>query len=425
MVKNLYVLVLVFIFCACKNETKQGEVEINPSISGQIIGHSDSFLLSNGADTFEVKLDSVGNYSYEFLNQQLGLYSIIFGMEKQLPIYINTNTQLRLDLDLNKLKNVQPNPVQFSGNNIEETELLLELEFDKPNHKYSRVDYKDKYTPMLHDKSSEEFEAFLLESLNKTAKTIEAHKAKYPDISSSLIETLKLNTLLSLNGKFKRYESTHNYLTPNNLVTAPENFKDYFASKIPQNDLELYQTNQAYKSYLGEQYYAKMNEALKSYERETMPYFKAEVTYLNEADIPEIIKSNMYNGLTISYMRAKDSEIKEYLTTIISKYVTDVVSLQRFENFKKKETGYVNGDLAPNFTYPNIKEEQVSLSDFKGQVVYIDLWATWCGPCIKEMPNFKKLKEKYKGQNIAFLGVSFDENLAAWKKMVSENKWME
>lgn len=80
------------------------------------------------------------------------------------------------------------------------------------------------------------------------------------------------------------------------------------------------------------------------------------------------------------------------------------------------------GNQAPNFHYLNDKGDTVSLDDFKGQNVYIDLWATWCGPCIKETPYFDKLKEKYKDENIAFVSISMDDDKEKWERWVQENE---
>jgi thiol-disulfide isomerase/thioredoxin len=71
-----------------------------------------------------------------------------------------------------------------------------------------------------------------------------------------------------------------------------------------------------------------------------------------------------------------------------------------------------------------IKGETVSMKALQGKVVVIDFWATWCGPCIAEMPAMKSLYAKYKDQGVEFIGVSLDqpgEGLAALKKYVEEN----
>lgn len=78
---------------------------------------------------------------------------------------------------------------------------------------------------------------------------------------------------------------------------------------------------------------------------------------------------------------------------------------------------------APNFTLESLDGKMVSLSSFKGKVVYIDVWATWCKPCLMEIPYSKKLKERFEGNDsIAFVYISIDnnDNLQGWKDMVAK-----
>ena len=63
-----------------------------------------------------------------------------------------------------------------------------------------------------------------------------------------------------------------------------------------------------------------------------------------------------------------------------------------------------------------------SLDDLKGQYVYIDVWATWCGPCIQQIPHLNALEHKYKNRNIKFVSISIDNDTAfeQWKSMIKE-----
>ena len=84
--------------------------------------------------------------------------------------------------------------------------------------------------------------------------------------------------------------------------------------------------------------------------------------------------------------------------------------------------GKLVGKPSPSFAYENFKGGSSKLEDFKGKYVYIDVWATWCGPCRQEIPHLKKVEEKYHGKNIVFTSISVDvaKDHDKWKKMVGD-----
>jgi len=66
------------------------------------------------------------------------------------------------------------------------------------------------------------------------------------------------------------------------------------------------------------------------------------------------------------------------------------------------------GQPAPDFTLPGLDGKMVSLSDYRGQVVLVNVWATWCPPCVDEMPSMEKLYRELEGENFEILAVSID-----------------
>lgn len=81
------------------------------------------------------------------------------------------------------------------------------------------------------------------------------------------------------------------------------------------------------------------------------------------------------------------------------------------------------GSLSPKFSgYENYNGGTTSLDDLKGKYVYIDFWATWCGPCKAEIPSLKELEKKYHGKNIEFVSISIDVEKyhEKWKNMVKD-----
>jgi peroxiredoxin len=76
------------------------------------------------------------------------------------------------------------------------------------------------------------------------------------------------------------------------------------------------------------------------------------------------------------------------------------------------------GKVAPEFEEKTAEQIPIKLSNFKGQYVLVDFWASWCGPCRQENPNVLRAYETFKDKNFTILGVSIDENSAAWAKAV-------
>lgn len=79
------------------------------------------------------------------------------------------------------------------------------------------------------------------------------------------------------------------------------------------------------------------------------------------------------------------------------------------------------GRPAPDFTLRDLDGKPVSLSQFRGNVVLLDFWASWCGPCIGNLPYLKKIKKETAGQPVVFVNLSLDSSDAAWRKAIEEH----
>lgn len=81
----------------------------------------------------------------------------------------------------------------------------------------------------------------------------------------------------------------------------------------------------------------------------------------------------------------------------------------------------VEGQPAIDIIMTDVDGNMKHLSNFRGKVIYMDLWATWCGPCIQESPFFETLSKKYEGKDIVFLSVSTDSRATTWKSYLKEH----
>lgn len=97
--------------------------------------------------------------------------------------------------------------------------------------------------------------------------------------------------------------------------------------------------------------------------------------------------------------------------------------LTQFYN-QKAAAKKIEGTASVSFDYENHKGGKTKLEDLRGKYVYVDVWATWCGPCRAEIPHLKKVEEKYHGKNIEFVSISVDvdKDHEKWQKFVTDKE---
>jgi len=111
------------------------------------------------------------------------------------------------------------------------------------------------------------------------------------------------------------------------------------------------------------------------------------------------------------------------LSLVVLVFVGLIVKLSsKSEQSHPDQTNLV-GRPAPAFALKDLDGKEVNLSDFKGKVVILDFWATWCGPCVMEIPHFIELQKQYKDQGVAIVGISVDsEGIEVVKSFVQKHQ---
>lgn len=180
------------------------------------------------------------------------------------------------------------------------------------------------------------------------------------------------------------------------IAIAQSTYGAQFASPADKDDLtkKLYDAN---------------DNGAKSYEKYLMDRYKGETSTLALARTLDPVRDEeLINSLLDNIEAAHPgykpaAELREEMAT-------------RKENILRMAVG----QPAPLFTAPTPDGEEIGPETFRGKLLLIDFWASWCGPCRGEIPNLKETYEKFKDKGVEFLSVSIDKSEEAWKKALAE-----
>ena len=111
---------------------------------------------------------------------------------------------------------------------------------------------------------------------------------------------------------------------------------------------------------------------------------------------------------------ARNGRFKAYIDFLVKKAHTDAVRLKASKTIKE-------GNLAPDFTLTDINGNKLTLSSLRGKYVILDFWGSWCGWCIKGMPEMKKYYEKYRDR-MEILGIACNDKEPKWKAAVEKHQ---
>lgn len=171
------------------------------------------------------------------------------------------------------------------------------------------------------------------------------------------------------------------------------------------------------------------------------PYYlqclKQFIYYKTENNVSE---DNTLLSLETIDKEIKNQKIKDELAYEITKFgitqtksldavYTKFISIEKNEVFRKEiEETYLNfkkiskGTISPTFELYDINNSIVSLESLRGKLVYIDIWATWCIPCINEIPALKALENEFKFKDIYFVSICLKDSKEQFEKMVKEKE---
>lgn len=210
----------------------------------------------------------------------------------------------------------------------------------------------------------------------------------------------------------------------NNLITKLG--EDYFAGKtkgiitqyldseidkIDFKDSVMFASNNDYRYFLSSYFVA----GLTSGDLKTLELYNEELLEMQKKSIVTTLK----RGISFYNMEKLDLYYQTYV-----KLASNDKGINRIKEKYDRIKTLKKGSPSPSFNYPDSSGKNISLESLKGKLVYVDVWATWCGPCKAQIPFLKQLEEKYREEDIAFVSLSIDQlkNISKWKDMIVDKE---
>jgi len=396
----LLIIVITLTFFSCQKGNSKDYVILSGKIENP---NSDSLsILNKNQDLVKVIYLKKDSTFRDTLNVSEGFYSLSDGTENT-KIYLKPKFDLNININAKKFdESIIYEGIGSNENNYLVKKYLLEESFGKLRYYgyYAKLSEKNflKLTDSLYNVQ--------INFLNNYPNLDEDFRF----IESKSLEFEKLR-------KYSNFEGMKRFVTGNKDFKVSANYPNPFTNVDLSNEKLLISPNYLFyiQSYLKNLTNKNINKDDKNVDH-TLQYEK---TIKKEVQNNKIKEELLYNvgKWELNYTNKLDSvynEIVPFLTN--RKYLNEVTEI--YEKLKKIEKGAVS----PIFELKDIEGNIVNLNQLKGKLVYIDIWATWCMPCIKEIPSLKKIEKYFEGKDIQFVSICKSDSKKRWEKMVKEKE---
>lgn len=318
---------------------------------------------------------------------------------KMVYLFLKPGDSIIMELDAMDISN----SLAFSGNADDDIVFAIKEE-------QTFNDYKHKYLKNWYDVSQREPDDF-----KRNADKLYEEKMNFLNdfksshsLSPTLVSFYETNNYSSLVSAKVNYPGTYELYNKDKELNLPTGYYDFLKdvtieSSIAENGLGYFYSIQGILKKKYELAFSKDPDAKDFYD------------WL-EGELPEKVRYEY-----MAYSLRSDFSNRIYSEFDDSGKYPEMSKIVK-EKYKHLE-GMLEGSEAPNVKFEDTQGKSVAINEFKGKYTYIDLWATWCGPCIKEIPSLQKLEKEYHDKNIQFVSVSFDKEKdhQKWLNFVEDN----
>lgn len=390
MKKILFLLLTVILYSFTPHETT--------TVSGKITNTENGTIRIKGEllDK-EIKLKPDGTFSENLSLEYDAIYKIETS-KNSIPIYLAKDSKLTINADDTNLAST----LKFTGKGSVENQYLAKKQLitsATPIEELYKVD-ENEFLKKLQEIKTSVNNLYL--------------KTKFTDSGFKEKEARSIRYLEQKHLAF--YPKFHNYYGRVDGFKVSETYPKFDETMDLDNNSDFLFSNEYQELVL-----------LKFYENVKADEGQLWVSAKNAIPKIKALKSqsikNRLIGNSISDISMENSYYEKTYHEFLS-LTNDPILKQTLTTNYKATNALQPGNPSPTFNYENQKGGKTALEDLKGKYIYIDLWATWCGPCRAEIPFLQKVEEQYKGKNIEFVSISIDDlkDQPKWNNFVIEKK---
>jgi len=345
----------------------------------------------------EINLKSDGTFSEKLPIDYEGIYAIETS-KNRMPIYFSKDSKINLTADDSNFSKT----LKYTGKGSIENQYIA------------------RKTSITSQISNEELyklkESEFLNKINEIKNSISTlyNKTKFSDTNFKEKEVVNIHYLEQKN--LLLYIKMHAYYSGLNGFEVSETFPKFDEKMDLDNESDfLFSTD--YQDIVMTKFFENIKGDEGSFfvsARNAIPEIKA----LKSQSIKNRLIQNGVNDINIENANYKNT-YNEFISITNDPKIKEILTTN-YNNTIAVEPG----KPSPTFNYENHKGGETSLESLKGKYVYIDVWATWCGPCIKEIPSLQKVEEQFQGKNIVFVSISIDnsKDREKWSNYVNKKE---
>ncbi|WP_179320109.1 TlpA family protein disulfide reductase [Winogradskyella helgolandensis] len=390
--KRLIAFFVAVLLLACNEETKVDYTLFSGKIKNPV--DQKVTILKGREKVKDITLDKDGSFT-DTLKVDAGFYNFSHGRETS-AMYLSPTDNINVTLDTEMFDET----IAYTGSGSQHSNYLAA--------KYMANENANIDVAKLYSSEETEFLSAINDIKNSKLELLKSQK----DLDIEFITKEEKNIKYDYLSFIQNYTAGHRYYSKNEAFEPSPEFLKPLAD-IDYSNQNDYINIDNYKNLVQSHFSQKIDKTESPTEifdfinKEAFPELKVDLMSMLKRKIAPNNEDNKayYDGIMAL---SSDEEFKENLTK-------DYNKIQKLSK----------GMPSPKFVnYENHKGGTTSLDDLKGQYVYIDVWATWCGPCIAEIPALKAIEKKYHGKNIAFVSLSIDVESAHenWIKMVNDKE---